>query len=622
MYTPVSLQELDNARQDVESLEKVVNGNENEDVTTRLGETYPTLSKFIKDSEGIVQSSINAVIDGSMITDELVSVGGGETQADKNAEFELDKFDTGITTVPQYVGAVPQTLYDINIDNTTAKTFGAKCDGVTDDTIALQKYLATDITDIIIPNKCLISGTLTSALADRTITTTGYGFIGGTKDLELLRIEGVNTTARVNIDGNNLVSTGIRVLADKAKILGCDISDIYGEDVAAFGIVVDGDVSATIGNCTVNGVDALPDDITTNDKGAARAIYITSTVARTKPVVVMGNTLTDVKGTEGNAIHVICNNGTFPFLDSNAIITSNTIVNCTRRAVKIQASSTQCLNNTHTNTLTIEKLPTATSLYEIVSSNNCIVKGNTADARVGFSGIGAAGQIGTLNTGNVIDNNTIRCGTSGASGLRPAQTGIYVTYNNGIIVQNNPVNGGLACITLDNSINSSVNNNRVSGDKSGASAIVVNANSSNNDISGNKLLWGNRSFLIQNAGKNNYVGNNTVLSGSAGCVVPIAGATGSIYENNTCMGNGTAVYIKDVAAGEGQVFNNHRSIAGTSSSPSVMFTKESPETEQPNINHSRGDISFKSNPIAGGTVGWVCIGSGMWRSFGSVSITP
>lgn len=35
MYTPVSLQELDNARQDVESLEMVVN--ENENVTTRLG---------------------------------------------------------------------------------------------------------------------------------------------------------------------------------------------------------------------------------------------------------------------------------------------------------------------------------------------------------------------------------------------------------------------------------------------------------------------------------------------------------------------------------------------------------------------------------------------------------
>ena len=48
MYTPVSLQELDNARQDVKSLEKVINGNENEDVVTRLGETYPTINKAVK----------------------------------------------------------------------------------------------------------------------------------------------------------------------------------------------------------------------------------------------------------------------------------------------------------------------------------------------------------------------------------------------------------------------------------------------------------------------------------------------------------------------------------------------------------------------------------------------
>lgn len=124
MYTPVSLQELDNARQDAESLEKVINGTENEDVTTRLGETYPTLSKFINNSESLVQSSIDAVIDGNMITDELVSVGSGETQADKNAEFELDKFDTGITVTPQYVGAVARTQAEKNSDIVTAKDFG------------------------------------------------------------------------------------------------------------------------------------------------------------------------------------------------------------------------------------------------------------------------------------------------------------------------------------------------------------------------------------------------------------------------------------------------------------------------------------------------------------------
>ena len=48
MFTPVTLEELDNARQDVESLELVVNGLDTEVVNTRLGQTYPTLKNAIK----------------------------------------------------------------------------------------------------------------------------------------------------------------------------------------------------------------------------------------------------------------------------------------------------------------------------------------------------------------------------------------------------------------------------------------------------------------------------------------------------------------------------------------------------------------------------------------------
>ena len=48
MATPITFTQLQNASADAQTLEVVVNGDENTDVTTRLGNTYPTLDKALK----------------------------------------------------------------------------------------------------------------------------------------------------------------------------------------------------------------------------------------------------------------------------------------------------------------------------------------------------------------------------------------------------------------------------------------------------------------------------------------------------------------------------------------------------------------------------------------------
>ena len=48
MAEPISIQQLKDASEDVKSLEQVVNGDENVVVTTRLGETYPSVKGSIK----------------------------------------------------------------------------------------------------------------------------------------------------------------------------------------------------------------------------------------------------------------------------------------------------------------------------------------------------------------------------------------------------------------------------------------------------------------------------------------------------------------------------------------------------------------------------------------------
>lgn len=48
MTKPITIEQLQNASRDAKTLEQVVNGDENTDVTSRLGATYPTLDKALK----------------------------------------------------------------------------------------------------------------------------------------------------------------------------------------------------------------------------------------------------------------------------------------------------------------------------------------------------------------------------------------------------------------------------------------------------------------------------------------------------------------------------------------------------------------------------------------------
>lgn len=535
-------------------------------------------------------------------------------------DLEEAKLDTGITTVPQYAGSVVQTLYDINADNTTAKTFGAKCDGVTDDTIALQKYLNTNIKNIVIPDTCLISNTLVSQENDRTIKTTGTGIICKTEDKIVLRINGNNNKVTVDINGYSKACVGVLVFGDNCKVTGCNIINLYGVTQAVWGISINEDVTATVTGNTIDNVDALDNTTTGDGIGACRGVHIASTIPRTKTVIVSGNTLSNILGQEGDAIQIIANTGTLPFAKANALISGNTIINCTRRAIKIQASNVQCIGNTHVNHLPASRLIYAATLIDNISGNNVTIIGNTVDARVAFGGINANGTEDGLISGNVVSDNIVISADTESTGSAATKVAMYVNYCKNMVLQGNTVKGGTTGIAVDRSENIIVNNNKLSGGD-GGNGINVVSNSKNCDISDNTLIYGNRSFLVTNGSLNSRVKGNTVLSGTADCVRLLPSALKSVYENNTNMGTGISIFFSTGDSANQFVFN-HRSVAAGSVSPSIMFTKQIPSLEQPNCRHNDGDISFKADGASGTNTGWQCVSGGtpgIWKEFGTTA---
>jgi hypothetical protein len=93
MENAITMQQLANASADAQTLEVVVNGDENTDVTTRLGNTYPTLDKALKliMRHGLVGSTpfkTYADLQKSMLADDSYAVVTNDTDTAKNGLWQ------------------------------------------------------------------------------------------------------------------------------------------------------------------------------------------------------------------------------------------------------------------------------------------------------------------------------------------------------------------------------------------------------------------------------------------------------------------------------------------------------------------------------------------------------
>ena len=100
MAEPISIQQLKNASEDAISLGEAVNGDENSVVTTRLGETYPTLSNALNQIDSKLDSADTQIKQG--ITNLFENGGLPATQFDTYAQMLTSDLAIGTMAVVTY----------------------------------------------------------------------------------------------------------------------------------------------------------------------------------------------------------------------------------------------------------------------------------------------------------------------------------------------------------------------------------------------------------------------------------------------------------------------------------------------------------------------------------------
>lgn len=378
------------------------------------------------------------------------------------------------------------------------KNFGAIGDGITDDTKALQAWLnAPGKNKVLTKGVYKITSGLTSFEPGITIKSDGGSILAGKENITMITVLGNNSQVSVTLDGNNIAAGGILIEAKDCTVKNSKIGNIYGSNQAAFGVKAQTSGGILINSNTIYNIKGSANGKMGDNIGASRAILVTSKEAATQQNIVINNIITNVTGEEGDAIQFLFNNGFAPFLDAQGIIQGNTIKNPNRRAIKVQASNVKIFDNTHVNTLTINELPHAANLIDIIQSNNVVVQGNKLDATY-FLGISLSGKREVKASGIVVRKNAIRGGLTLSSGNRANTSGIYWNHVQDSKIIANSISDTIVPISGSDGMNIIIQDNRFWGGDGRNPAINILSSNSQIKLFNNQQMSGKRLTLVRN----------------------------------------------------------------------------------------------------------------------------
>lgn len=113
MTKPITIEQLQNASRDAKTLEQVVNGDENTDVTSRLGATYPTLDKALKlllenGLLGATPFKTHALLLSSSLDDDSYAVVTDDPTPTKNGIYQKTEGEWRLSGYNDTIGKLTQ----------------------------------------------------------------------------------------------------------------------------------------------------------------------------------------------------------------------------------------------------------------------------------------------------------------------------------------------------------------------------------------------------------------------------------------------------------------------------------------------------------------------------------